>query len=85
MNSVSPVAIYWFKRWGWVYRPIHPFGYLTTLAALVFGVQVFVVLDAHAHSATDQLYQFYGFAAPTFLGWAWIGSRTSGENRGGGQ
>ena len=85
MNSGSPVAVDWFKRWGWFYRPVHPLGYLTAFAALAFVAHVFVMLDEHAHSVTDMLYQFYVFAAPTFLGLMWIASRTSGEHRGGGQ
>lgn len=81
MNSAPPV--YWFKRWGWFYHPIHWLGYVTTLAAVAFLAQVFVTLDAHSHSATDTLYHFYCFAAPTFLGLMWIGSRTSDETGGG--
>ena len=80
MNSAPPV--FWFKRWGWIYRPIHPLGYITTVAALAFLANVFIALDAHAHSVSDQLYHFYAFAAPTFLGLMWIGSRTSAEKGG---
>jgi hypothetical protein len=83
MNSAPPVPVYWFKRFGWFYRPVHGFGWITALAALAFVTQVFLALDAHAHSVTDLLYQFYVFAAPTFLGLMWIGSRTSNENGGG--
>ena len=72
----------WFKRWGWVYRPVHPLGFLVALAALAFCVQVFRALDRNSHSATDTLYPFYAYAAPTFLGLMWIASRTSDETRG---
>jgi len=83
MNSVPSVGVLWFKRWGWFYRPVHALGYVTALAAAAFLVQVFLALDRHSHSATDTLYHFYVFAAPTFLGLMWIGSRTSDENGGG--
>jgi hypothetical protein len=84
MNSPSSSpSVLWFRRWGWFYRPVHLFGWITTLAAMAFILQVFVALNAHAHSVTDLLYQFYAYAAPTFLGLMWIGSRTSGENGGG--
>ena len=83
MNSAPPVQTLWFKRWGWLYRPVHPLGFATTLAALAFVVQVFLALDARSHSATDTLYHFYCYAAPTFLGLMWIASRTSDENGGG--
>ena len=58
-------------------------GLAAALAALAFVTKVFVALNAHVHSVTDLLYQFYAFAAPTFLGLMWIGSRTSDENGGG--
>jgi hypothetical protein len=83
MNSVPSAAAPWFKRWGWVYRPVHPLGYAVMFAALGFVVQVFVAIDRQAHSATDTLYQFYAYAAPTFLGLMWIASRTSDEAGGG--
>ncbi|MFI5336023.1 MAG: hypothetical protein ACHQ5A_04520 [Opitutales bacterium] len=82
MNSAPSVQLIWFKRWGWLYRPVHPFGYVVLLAALAFLGNTFVVLDAHAHSVSDLLYSFYVYAAPTFLGLMWIGSRTSEENGG---
>ena len=84
MNSTpSDTSVLWFRRWGWLYRPVHGLGWMTTLAALAFVTQVFVALNAHVHSVTDLLYQFYAFAAPTFLGLMWIGSRTSDEKGGG--
>ncbi|MBP6506541.1 MAG: hypothetical protein KA257_03155 [Opitutaceae bacterium] len=82
MNSTPFVPFYWFKRWGWFYRPIHVLGWIASCVALAFLLHIFVVLDAQAHSVTDLLYHFYVFAAPTFLGLMWIGSRTSDENGG---
>jgi hypothetical protein len=71
----------WFKRWGWCYRPVHPLGYLATLAALAFCANTFVAIDRGSHSVADTLYHFYAYAAPTFLGLMWIASRTSDEAR----
>lgn len=82
MNSTPPVQMLWFKRWGWFYRPVHAFGYVVALAALAFLVQVFLALDRHSHSATDTLYHYYCYAAPTFLGLMWIASRTCDEQGG---
>ncbi len=76
MDSTEDHDTAWFRRWGWVYRPIHPLGYVTLLAALAFLVQTFHALDARAHSVSDLLYHFYAYAAPTFLGLMWVGSRT---------
>lgn len=81
MNSAPSAP--WFKRLGWFYRPVHPLGWVVSLLALAFVVQVFVALDRHSHSVTDTLYHLYAYAAPTFLGLMWIASRTSEENHGG--
>lgn len=83
MNSTYLIPICWFKRWGWVYRPVHPIGWIVMIAAFAFLVQIFLVLDAQAHSVTDMLYRFYVYAVPTFLGLMWIGERASGEQGGG--
>ncbi|MDP1580217.1 MAG: hypothetical protein Q8M02_08055 [Candidatus Didemnitutus sp.] len=79
MNSTFVVPLYWFKRWGWFYQPVHLLGWITSLAALAFIGHIFVLLDAQAHSVADLFYQFYVFAAPTFLGLMWIASRTCDE------
>ena len=76
-GRVAAMKPIWFKAWGWFYRPTHPLGFLVTLAALAFCVQTFRALDRGSHSATDTLYRFYPFAAPTFLGLMWIAARTS--------
>ena len=82
MNTSHSLPICWFKRCGWVYRPVHLFGWIATLVAAAFLVQVFVALDRQAHSVTDLLYKFYVYAAPTFLGLRWVASRT-GDGKGG--
>jgi hypothetical protein len=76
MDFTTATTSAWFRRWGWVYRPVHPFGYLALLAAVAFLVHTFLVLDARAHSVSDLLYHFYAYAAPTFLGLMWVCSRT---------
>ena len=81
MEIAQPPAP-WFKRLGWFYRPVHPLGFVVTLAALAFVAQVFLAVDRQSHSATDTLYRVYPFAATTFLGLMWIASRTSDERGG---
>jgi hypothetical protein len=73
------MSLPWFKRFGWIYRPVHPLGYVVTLAAVAFVLQVAVVIDRQSHSASDTLYRIFPFAVPTFLGLMWIASRTSDE------
>jgi hypothetical protein len=71
----------WFKSWGLIYRPISFAGVVLTIAAIAFCVHVFLVIDRRSDSAPDTLYNFYPFAAPTFLGLMWIASRTSADPR----
>ena len=81
METAQPSSSPWFRRWGWIYRPVHPLGFVVTLAALAFAGQVLIWSDRRSHSTPDTLYHWYPFAAPTFLGLMWIASRTSGEGR----
>ncbi|HVU25068.1 MAG TPA: hypothetical protein VHE13_13155 [Opitutus sp.] len=82
MNSTAASPTIWFKRWGWLYRPVHPLGFVVGLLALGFLANVFVALDAQARSVADLLYRFHAYAAPTFLGLMWLASRTSDEDGG---
>ena len=82
MNPEARVKALWFKRFGWVYRPVSLAGWVATIGAAAFLVQIFAVLDAQSHSVSDLFYKLYVFAAPTFLGLMWIGSRTSDEKGG---
>lgn len=66
-----------FRAWGLAYRPINGLGWLITIAALVFMVQVFLAIDARSHSNTDTLYGIYPFWGVTFLLWAWLAGRMS--------
>jgi len=67
----------WFKQWGWLYLPVSPFGFLTTLLPVVFAVNVFVAVDRHSHSASDTLFGVFPYWVPTFLLWAWLAGKTS--------
>jgi len=51
------------------------------LLALAFCLQVFIAIDRHSHSASDTLYGFFPFAAPTFLLLIWVAERTSTAER----
>jgi len=66
-----------FKKWGWVYFPISLFGWIITILALAFCIQVFVVVDGNSHSVSDMLYGIFPYIVPTFLAWLWIASKTS--------
>lgn len=69
----------WFIPWGWIYRPVSTAGWLLTLAALAFCVQVFLAVDSRSHSVSDTLYGVFPFIAPTLLALDWLASRSSGR------
>ncbi len=73
MNNV------WFKRFGWVYRPVSWPGAVLLILALAFCVQVFVAIDRHSYSASDTLYGVFPYFACCFLLLNWVASNTSPE------
>lgn len=68
-----------FKRVGWFYLPVSPFGVIVYLLAAIFCVTVFRAIDRHSHSASDTLYGIFPFFTCTFLMIDWIARKTSGE------
>ncbi len=73
MNNV------WFKRFGWVYRPVSWPGAVLLILALAFCVQVFVAIDRHSYSASDTLYGVFPYFACCFLLVNWVACNTSRE------
>jgi hypothetical protein len=67
----------WFKRWGWVYRPVAWQGFIIVVTALAFCAQVFCAVDRKSHSASDTLYGVFPFFVCSFLLLDWIAARTS--------
>lgn len=61
-----------FTFFGPLRRPVRALGWLITLAALAFMIQVGVAINARAHSVTDLLYGIFPFWGVTFLLWDWI-------------
>ena len=48
----------WFKRIGLFFIPVAFAGWILLLAALVYAVYEFRVIDRHSHSASDTLMNF---------------------------
>ena len=71
------MTIHWFVPFGWLRRPCSVGGWLVTLAAAAYMVQVFVAVDRQAHSVSDLLYAIYPHWGVTLLGWDWIARRAS--------
>jgi hypothetical protein len=71
MNSI------WFKKWGWVYTPVHAMGLLVTIAAVIFLVPVYAAIVRNGHSVSDNLYQLFVYTTCTAFWWKWIAEKTS--------
>jgi len=69
----------WFRRCGWIYRPVSFPGALVTLLVLAFCVNVFLAVDRHSHSVSDTLYGIFPLAVPAAVMWLWIASKTCGD------
>jgi hypothetical protein len=70
----------WFKRFGWVYRPVSWQGFVLVTLALFFCVQAFLAIDRHSHSATDTLYNFFPYVTCCFLLLNWVAANTSDKS-----
>ncbi len=66
-----------FKEFGLFYRPISVSGWLVTLLALAFCVQIFLFVDSRSHSVADTLYGAFPYVVPTLLGLYVLAMRTS--------
>jgi hypothetical protein len=67
----------WFVTWGWIHRPVSLPGISVVVIALAFCVQVFLVVDAHSHSASDTLYGIFLYVVPCLMLVNWVASKTS--------
>jgi hypothetical protein len=70
------MKLLWHKRNGWVYIPIHPFGFIVSLLAIASMVPVFIAVDKTAHSVTDELYTVFMYATCAAFCWKWITYKT---------
>ena len=67
----------WFRKMSWIYIPVHPMGFLVTIAAIVFMIPIVIATDRSAHSVTDELYQLFVFGTCTAFWWKWVAEKTS--------
>ena len=70
----------WFKRFGWLYRPVSWQGFVLVVLAVLFCFQVFRAIDRHSHSASDTLYNVFPYFASCFLLLNWIAGNTSAND-----
>lgn len=69
----------WFRRWGWMHRPVAWPGWLLVLLTAAFCAQVFAVVDRHSHSASDTLYGVFPFVVPALIVLEWMASKSSAQ------
>jgi hypothetical protein len=66
----------WFKKYGWIYLPIQPEGFIVTLMAILFMVPVCLAIVRNGHSVSDDLYQLFVYGTCTAFWWKWIAEKT---------
>jgi hypothetical protein len=66
----------WFKEYGWVYLPISWQGFLATIFAIIFNIQVFFVVDSNSHSVSDTFYGIFPYFVGSLAILFWIASKT---------
>lgn len=67
----------WFKKWGFIYRPISWTGALITFILILFLIKVFTVVDQGSGSTKNTFYSLFPYYLPTFLFYVWLGDKTS--------
>ena len=70
----------WFRRMGWIWRPVSIEGWFVTLLAFAIAAWWFVAIDRRSHSVSDTLIGFWPYGAPLALVWGFAASRTDGES-----
>ncbi|HEY2585340.1 MAG TPA: hypothetical protein VGI81_06205 [Tepidisphaeraceae bacterium] len=69
----------WFRRFGWVYRPVSAIGWGITIITAALIVNVFLAVDRHSHSASDTLWGVFPYAVCFLVLANWVASHTCGE------
>ena len=67
----------WFKRAGWFYLPVHMMGFIITIGAIIFMVQVCMAVVRNGHSVSDDLYEIFVYGTCTAFWWKWVAEKTS--------
>ena len=66
-----------FKKFGWIYLPVHPMGVVITFMAIVFLIPVYIAIVRNGHSVSDDLYQLFVYTTCTAFWWKWVADKTS--------
>jgi hypothetical protein len=68
---------YWFKKWGWIYRPISFVGWIFCLVVFTLVIGVFATVDRNSHSVSDTLIGVLPWVWIFLATLVWIASQTS--------
>jgi hypothetical protein len=75
--KTSVMKTSWFRQVGIFYIPIHAFGYLVTLIAIAFVVNVAMAILRTGHSISDDLFHLFVYLTCTAFWWKWVADKTS--------
>ena len=66
----------WFKKVGWIYRPISIAGWIITIITILLCSQIFLFVDSHSHSVSDTFYGVFPYIVSYLVVAGWIASNT---------
>ena len=69
----------WFRRFGWIYRPVSPVGWVVTMVTIALCGWVVAAVDRYSNSVSDTLIGAFPYVAIFVIVAAWIAANTSGE------
>ena len=67
----------WFKKWGWIYKPISVIGWIITLLTIILCLQVLIAVNMRTNSVSDFFYGVLPYLVSYLVIAGWIASNTS--------
>ncbi|MFA4942091.1 MAG: hypothetical protein WC564_00425 [Patescibacteria group bacterium] len=67
----------WFKKTGWIHRPITWAGYFSLLFFLLFAVNIVVIVGLRSNSIPDTFLGSLPYLISVFLLYEWVAWRQS--------
>ena len=71
------MTMVWFKKVGWIYRPVSIMGMIVTIVTLLLCAQIFIFVNYHTHSISDLFYGVFPYIVSYLVVGGWIASNTS--------
>lgn len=67
----------WFRKWHFLYVPVHPMGFIVSLLAIGFMVPVIFALFKSEQDFGKSLYEVFIYGTCTAFWWKWVVDRSS--------